>query len=648
MRQRLRMKLLLSFGMLLLALGQLNGQITEKKVGHYLKYQLSSERARLQGKDTIRISFDTLQLPFWDDFSYQSTTPDSSLWLYGNDVFINNTYAYLPPSINVATFDGFTGSGLSYDTEGQSYGIGDSLVSKPIDLSSFTTNSNINLSFFWQEGFKENAPERQDSLMVSFKNDSGRWETVHRFSGSSESEALLFSQHFQRVNEERFLHAGFQFKFESIGNLSGDFDIWNVDYVYLNDGNIPVNIQDNAYDSYEDRTFTRGPGSIFGAYYALPLKHLEEGWLQENISPSNFIYNNLWAGNANNPNFGTEFFGTVVDTLKPGTLIDSLQVNGNFLTNLQDTALFTFQPSNRDDFIARLLAEKEIEDSVFLDFQFNLGTNDSLFFETINGVRIYYPELSFRQNDTVSTILPLHNYYAQDDGSAESRIQLNSRNYQLAQEFELIGEHYLTGIDLYVPNLGVNASTQNITLLVFRNLTTNLSDLLVAQNVLINPSEGINQFQRFQFERPVLVSGSIYIGYREENDEPVSIGFDKNSNSATKLFYNQSGSWEPNILLQGSAMIRPVFEPNELTLSNKPGPAIENIKLYPNPSKGEIRLTQSVDQVQLYDMQGRLMMQKLAVQKGEQIDISKLQNNLYLIKIRKGNTLQTQKVLLKK
>ena len=118
-----------------------------------------------------------------------------------------------------------------------------------------------------------------------------------------------------------------------------------------------------------------------------------------------------------------------------------------------------------------------MEDSVYLNFQFNLGTNDSLFFETINGVAVYYPNLSFRQNDTVSTVIPLHDYYAFDDGTAESRVQLNSRNYQLAQSFDAIGQQFLTGIDIYAPNIAQNASTQNITLLVWNDLTSNTDDI---------------------------------------------------------------------------------------------------------------------------------------------------------------------------
>jgi|GEM_PF-326353 hypothetical protein len=618
------------------------GQITEKAIPHFQTNQQSSI-ARYSAV------IDTLSLPLWDDFSYKRSTPDSSTWLYGQHVFVNNGYTYLPPSFNVASLDGFDGNGMAYENDAGNNGIGDSLVSQPIDLSNFTINSNINLSFFWQEGFGGFAPDQQDSLKLSFKNADGNWIQVHGFGGNGNIEPTLFSQHFERVNDSSFLHEGFQFKFEVSGNLAGDFDVWNLDYIYLNEGNTPVNTQDNEYDSYEDRTFSRKASTPFASYYALPLHHLEADWLEENLHTSDFIYNNLWAGNANNFSFGTEFFSIVYDTLKPQNIIDSLDVDGVFLTDLQDTARFTYQVKNKTNFINHLMSEKETEDSVYLNYQFNLGTNDSLFFETINGVAQYYPELSFRENDTISTTIPLHDYYAYDDGSAESRIQLNSRNYLLAQGFEMIGERYLTGIEIYAPNIAQNSSTQNITLLVWNNLTANTSDVLRAQNVLINESTSINQFQRFSFDRPVLLDGDFFIGYREENDDPISIGFDKNTNSADKLFYNQSGSWEPNIVLEGSIMIRPVFEKARITVSNKN--EINNdwdIRAYPNPNKGRLKLTENWDEISIYDLQGRLQFQSHKTENQTEIDISQLKNDLYLLKIRKANQIKTLKLMIKK
>jgi hypothetical protein len=619
-----------------------SAQISEKTIGHLNHYPQISQRA-FQNSDT-------LNLPFWDDFSRsKNNTIDTTIWLHGLGVFINGFEGYLPPSEMVATLDGFDGNGNAYSNDTQAQGLGDSLVSKPIDLSGYTAASNIVLSFFWQEKFGNQAPNFNDSLRLSFKNSDNEWEQVFSRGGNGVANPILFQQQFVRVNQERFIHSGFQFKFELLSNLAGAFDVFNLDYIYLNEGNISVNTDNNAYDSYEDRTFSKAPQSIFGDYYALPLKHLNETWLEDNLQSTSFIYNNLWAGDANNPLFVTEIFGILRDTLKPNIILDSLLINGNFLTQNQDTALFTAQSRNREQLISKLIQESENEDSVFLELQLNLGTNDSLFFETINSVRIYYPDLTFRSNDTISTIYPLHNYYAQDDGTAESAIQLNSKNYQIAQEFEIIGDHYMTGIDMYIPNSAQNTGTRNITLLVWDELTNNLSNIRLAQNVLVNQSSGINKFQRFEFERPIFIGGRIYIGYREENDEVVSVGFDKNSNSAENLFFNQSGDWRQNVLLSGSMMIRPVFDEASVTVSNQPTQTQEPFKIYPNPNNGTLNYHGEFDRMEVYSMSGQRMLQ---INGGENrnsfIHIGHLTDGLYLVKIIKGNSISTQKVLLRK
>ena len=77
-------------------------------------------------------------------------------------------------------------------------------------------NSNINLSFFfsWQEGIfgRENAPDAQDSLKLSFKNAEGNWVVSSwDLGGSGNIERTLFFATYERVNDTSFLHAGFQF-----------------------------------------------------------------------------------------------------------------------------------------------------------------------------------------------------------------------------------------------------------------------------------------------------------------------------------------------------------------------------------------------------------------------------------------------------
>ena len=54
--------------------------------------------------------YDTLNLPFFDDFSKPTVYPDQSKWL-DNFVFINNTYSNQQKTAGVATFDALDNTG---------------------------------------------------------------------------------------------------------------------------------------------------------------------------------------------------------------------------------------------------------------------------------------------------------------------------------------------------------------------------------------------------------------------------------------------------------------------------------------------------------------------------------------------------------
>ena len=59
----------------------------------------------------------TVNLPFWDDFSYSDTLsyPDENLWVYGKSVFLNSGTGASPPTKNVITFDGIDSIGKPYN-----------------------------------------------------------------------------------------------------------------------------------------------------------------------------------------------------------------------------------------------------------------------------------------------------------------------------------------------------------------------------------------------------------------------------------------------------------------------------------------------------------------------------------------------------
>ena len=106
-------------------------------------------------------------LPFIDDFSYEGPYPDANLW-QDKEVYVNNTMSATPPTRGVATLDGLNEYGRPYFAQPFNSGLADSLTCLPLDLSGYTPNDSIYLSFYYQPQGLGFAPEASDSLFLYF------------------------------------------------------------------------------------------------------------------------------------------------------------------------------------------------------------------------------------------------------------------------------------------------------------------------------------------------------------------------------------------------------------------------------------------------------------------------------------------------
>ncbi|MDP6909323.1 MAG: hypothetical protein QF371_07455, partial [Flavobacteriales bacterium] len=190
--------------------------------------------ARLSNYDEIkrlkaessRATDDTLDLPFFDDFSEPFSRlnnpgdlyPNDDLWL-GDQVYVNNHMAINPISQGVATFDGLDEHGLAYGFGFSLPTVSDSLTSKPINL--LGAADTVYLSFYYQAQGMGNAPETLDVLTLEFRDSSGTWNVVWEVEGY-----ILTVYDFNRVMiavlGEQYLYDGFQFRFKNYASLAGN------------------------------------------------------------------------------------------------------------------------------------------------------------------------------------------------------------------------------------------------------------------------------------------------------------------------------------------------------------------------------------------------------------------------------------------
>ncbi len=226
---------------------------------------------------------DTLDLPFFDDFSRSIGFPDPGLWsdVY---VFINNSYPDDPVSLGVATFDAINSSGYlngNSDIPFES----DFLTSMPLNLD-YPIQNDTWLSFFYQpQGFGDE-PEPGDSLTVEFYSPlSSKWRSVW----SAEGRPLApFTRVWIQVDDTSYFHTGFRFRFKNYASLpksqsfpgyDSNADHWNIDYVYLDKG------RSETDTSIKDVSMITNLTSILKSYESVPWSHFPNAFRTE-IQPS--------------------------------------------------------------------------------------------------------------------------------------------------------------------------------------------------------------------------------------------------------------------------------------------------------------------------------------------------------------------------
>lgn len=568
--------------------------------------------------ESRRVTQQTLTLPFWDDFSTSGPVPDSTKWESGKDVFVNATLGQNPPTYKVATFDGLKSTGKAYDISNNFNGPGDSLVSQPIDLSvvsPFNRNT-VYLSFYWQVKGHGEIPEAGDSLRLQFlrhndKTDSNEWVTKWVISGGSENLKENFTQKILQVDDERFFHDKFKFKFESFSSQRGPFDTWHIDYIYLNENRS----QNNIY--YQDRSLSGSPTALFAPYHEIPARHFynhpevsQQQVMATNLDsdphPIAYAYQlkNETSDNTYYEYLSTEFRG-----------FDGFNLAGKPIFPQDISLNITDEPS----------------DSVVISSTFVYDTEDT-FLAGLADI-----------NNTLTTYYTLHNHYAYDDGTAEFAAAINQRAGQVAMRYVLPEPDTITHIDIYFPSIAPESTGSTVDLLVWSRLSE--AGERARQPHVIQGPGAVNQFTRVKLDKPFFARDTLYIGYQQYTDNFIGVGFDRSNASAKgAIFTNISDDWNQNERLEGVLMIRPVFKsPDSTTVILNSGIEPTPIAIYPNPSSGLLKIKGRYDHVSIHQLSGKLVHQSVYK---EEHDLRFLENGLYLIRVLSGSTVVTKKLLI--
>lgn len=620
-------------------------------------------RPDVKQSSNARRQADARALPFFDDFSGTPTNdgsqaanyPVDSLWLNTKNktVWINDGLALNAPSVNVATFDGLDSAFLPYSQQLLVNGMRDSLVSRPILLGessvSVAERPTVYLSFFYQWQGNGEPPDATDYLGVEFKNASGQWKQVMTIAPRSSFSRSEFYDTILQVNGDEYFHDAFQFRFRNYGRLSGPYDTWNVDYVYLNKSRNPDDLD------FPDQSVASALSSLFGKYRSIPYPH----FLSSNAieRPGFLVSNNL--NEYTDLTYLTEatFINYVVengDTVSIRTYLSNL--GGSDTSAINDDGSGIIFPLEKRTVHLEYLPDPSdptqfdpLAFEVWLKLKVKLFTGDTFDPRTgaiANDYDLNYLPIDFRVNDTIATTYRLRDYYAYDDGIAEYAAGLTQAGNRAAVAYDMLVAEAdtLTGIEIYVPDYGLS-SNLTVDFTVYNDNGGLPGTPLYTIPSFSVQRKGANVFQTIKIVEPFLVEGRFYVGWKAPVGGTLKVGLDYNSFSGDQIFVNTNGTWAGTSDITGSLMIRPVFGKGDVVVGVE---ETSDVGVYPNPSTGSFTIADPFDTLSVFNAMGQPVSFDLYRNENEQqITLRQPASGLYILHMTRGNKHRTAKVIVK-
>lgn len=579
-----------------------------------------------------------MDLPFFDDFSYSTPFPDASHW-EDRQVYINNTWATNLVSVGVATFDGLDSSGSPY---GGASGSSDTLTSVPLNLGDL---SNAYISYYVQPRGLGDVPGEGQDLVLEFLSEDGEWIEMERhIVGEIARDSILQFDFVDpiAIDESQFLYDGFQFRFRNFSARNGASDLWHLDYVRVD--KTPTN------QVIDDLAFTKLPPSIFKNYTSVPLTHFNDPALAEEELRSELpieLYNH-----SNQTVVAEESLlrlryispSNEVRAFIPPTLFD----NPNFSSDRQEVG-----QSIRRDYLDRLERQR-------LDPAENFQAK--MIYEMTPSPQ--EDQAGILRNDSVISFTTIDDYYAYDDGSAESLITIGGLGGSVAMEFYNYKVDSLRGFQIQIPRFIPGAINSQITLKIWlEDLSTEpVAELTVSPFFVDEIRDTLQAFTTYALKdgitgeaTPVFLPvGKFFVGWTQGNcninfSDCVPVGLDRNTIEAGEkvfLFSNSEGFWrnvgtDPILAhLKGALMLRPILGAetpldSELATSTNELNLDEVMQLFPNPASDIVNVqifdgNYDIYQMQVHNVLGQLV-DKSSLQ--PQLDISSYPSGTYLLQI---------------
>lgn len=565
------------------------------------------------GRAALRNDTTPLPLPFFDDFSSHRGHPAASHWS-DSAAYVNSHFCQTSVTIGVATLDCLDSRGQLYRLPGLSpYGPADTLTSRPIDLAT-TASDSLYLSFFHQSGGLGDAPEAGDSLIVDFY-DGQAWHTVWSAPGRSQTD---WRQTLLPIREPQYLHRQFRFRFRNtVSPSAGDImatncDIWNLDYVLLDRGRTATDT------TVRDVAFIRPPGTALSQFSSMPWAHYKLYSMFE-LGNIDFHFANRDA--VDNQNI------TIYYKVSGEGYADSVLIGANNYPACSE--------HHHSEPVTRVI------------FPTNSADSAEFLLETKLTASSAYP----RGSNTAGRTHKFADYYAYDDGTAENGYDVNLNGGRVAVKYETYAADTLLGADIYFNISSEEPLTNYFELCVWADDGGSPGALLHSEPGFYPTFSAGGEFTRLRFQRPVRVSGKFFIGWTKKTPRHLSVGYDRNTTTTRKNFYNLGHEWVASGY-HDALMIRPVFgRRGTATGTDDPAgeqaDAFETPLWHPNPVADRLHISYPRRggpwTATLTDLAGRTVAREVGA---TEIDCGKLPPGIYILTLKSGRKQISDKITI--
>lgn len=573
----------------------------------------------------------SLLLPFFDDFSYEGPYPDAGLW-QDRSVFVNNTYAFYPPTYGVATFDAIDEKGALYR-----HGLGvsfsaDTLTSRPIRLDSvfdpvpraLTTGDSIILSFYYQPGGgwgslwdstnRGQSPNASDRLVLEFYSEElSMWVRMWGSDGMSLSEfcPLLGAEGRHEVQDMDFFRyvevpittpgfnkRDFRFRFRAYSSVDRDLRTgggqWHIDYVYLNYGRTP------GRTNRTDVAFVEVSPTVMADYTRVPWRHFDVSDMRKKFDVkmthlgaevSRIGYRYVLRDDD-----GSVLYTYPGDTMAPAVIYPFVQRGYTTEPDLSSSAFaYDFAGWTAEGGAAETRSCR-LEHIV----RYRGGLDDA---DTVSATD-FCP-----RNDTMAFTQVFGDEFAYDDGTAEAGLGPTYAGGAMAVSFSLRQPDTLTALRLFFNRSYNDANSAAFSICVWRAVPGDrgegyVPDALLYESDWLYPvfEEGLNRFYTYNLDNGglLLPQGRFFVGIRQSGGTFLNLGFDQNGDARAHSHYYYLDSdthewrWRP-LMYHGALMMRPAFgmaarQPvaNEAVGQRGAPPSAQPLRVYPNPLRGEV------------------------------------------------------------